>query len=133
MTGARAAPSRSSPGADADPPPATIPVDYRDSLANERTFLAWSRTALSLIAGAVAVVKLVPPFTVAGARLFLGLVLAAAGLLMAIAAYRRWARNEHAMSLGQPLPRGNALVWVSATIALVALGILVLAATDRSS
>ena len=29
--------------------------DYRFSLANERTFLAWIRTALALIAGAVGI------------------------------------------------------------------------------
>ena len=34
--------------------------DYRFTLANERTFLAWIRTALALIAGGVALVQLVP-------------------------------------------------------------------------
>ena len=34
--------------------------DYRFTLANERTFLAWQRTALGLLAAAVAVVQLVP-------------------------------------------------------------------------
>jgi uncharacterized membrane protein YidH (DUF202 family) len=34
--------------------------DYRFTLANERTFLAWQRTALGLLAAAVAVVHLVP-------------------------------------------------------------------------
>ena len=38
--------------------------DYRFTLANERTFLAWIRTALALIAGGVAVVQLVPAFGV---------------------------------------------------------------------
>jgi hypothetical protein len=33
--------------------------DYRFTLANERTFLAWIRTALALIAGGVAVAQLV--------------------------------------------------------------------------
>jgi putative membrane protein len=31
--------------------------DYRFSLANERTFLAWIRTALALVAGGVAAAK----------------------------------------------------------------------------
>ena len=35
-------------------------LDYRFTLANERTFLAWQRTALGLLAAAVAVVQLVP-------------------------------------------------------------------------
>ena len=36
-------------------PPAGIDVDPRVTFANERTFLAWVRTALALIAGGVAV------------------------------------------------------------------------------
>ena len=38
--------------------------DYRFTLANERTFLAWERTALGLLAAAVAVVQLVPELAV---------------------------------------------------------------------
>jgi putative membrane protein len=34
--------------------------DYRFTLANERTFLAWQRTALGLLAAAVAAVQLLP-------------------------------------------------------------------------
>ncbi|GAM70385.1 inner membrane protein [Vibrio sp. JCM 19236] len=34
--------------------------DYRFSLANERTYLAWIRTALALLAGAIAVDQLTP-------------------------------------------------------------------------
>ena len=34
--------------------------DYRFTLANERTFLAWLRTGLALVAGAVALASLVP-------------------------------------------------------------------------
>ena len=42
--------------------------DYRFTLANERTFLAWQRTALGLLAAAVALVQLVPELTIPGAR-----------------------------------------------------------------
>src|ERR1700731_987022 len=48
--------------------------DYRFTLANERTFLAWQRTALGLLAAAVAVVQLVPELTIPGARHALGLL-----------------------------------------------------------
>ncbi len=36
--------------------------DYRFTLANERTFLAWLRTSLSLLAAGIAVVQLIPAF-----------------------------------------------------------------------
>ena len=49
--------------------------DYRFTLANERTFLAWIRTSLALLAGGVAVIKLVPDFSVAGGRHILGFAL----------------------------------------------------------
>ncbi|MGA9680044.1 MAG: DUF202 domain-containing protein, partial [Mycobacterium sp.] len=38
--------------------PAEIEPDYRFTLANERTFLAWQRTSLGLLAAAVALVQL---------------------------------------------------------------------------
>ena len=50
--------------------------DYRFTLANERTFLAWQRTALGLLAAAVALVQLVPELTIPGERKALGLLLA---------------------------------------------------------
>jgi putative membrane protein len=53
--------------------------DYRFTLANERTFLAWQRTALGLLAAAVAVVQLVPAYLAVGltmvGMLTLGLVI----------------------------------------------------------
>jgi len=41
--------------------PGTEP-DARFTFANERTFLAWNRTALALIAAGLAIVQLLPPF-----------------------------------------------------------------------
>src|SRR5437764_254043 len=61
--------------------------DYRYSLANERTYLAWSRTALSLLAGAVAVEQLASNFGSAGTRRALGLVLVLGGLSLFAAAW----------------------------------------------
>lgn len=78
--------------------------DYRFTLANERTFLAWLRTALALLAGAVALAQFVPPFSVAGLRTGLAALLAVTGTLLAGVSYRRWARVQHAMRLAKPLP-----------------------------
>jgi len=61
--------------------------DYRFSLANERTFLAWIRTALALLAGGVAVVQLVPAFKFPGGRLTLGVILVVLSLVVGTASY----------------------------------------------
>ncbi|MCI4177768.1 DUF202 domain-containing protein, partial [Dickeya dianthicola] len=54
--------------------------DYRFSLANERTFLAWIRTALAFLAGAVAIDQfaptLAPPAVRGGIAVFLSLAAA---------------------------------------------------------
>ena len=65
----------------------TIPhdPDYRFTLANERTFLAWLRTSLALIAAGVAVVQLVPEFGIDGARRAVGMVLVGLGILVSLA------------------------------------------------
>lgn len=60
--------------------------DYRFTLANERTFLAWIRTALALLAGGVAVIKLVPSFSVAGGGHLLGIPLVVLSLLLSVSA-----------------------------------------------
>ncbi len=77
--------------------------DYRFTLANERTFLAWLRTALGLLAGGVAVHQLVPAPAAASAVLA-GLCVALAAILAATA-YPRWRRVQIAMRAGEPLPR----------------------------
>src|SRR5690242_21035090 len=79
--------------------------DYRFTLANERTFLAWQRTALGLLAAAVAVVQLVPELSVAGARHVLGIVLALLAILTAGMGILRWRQVDHAMRRDLPLPR----------------------------
>lgn len=98
--------------------------DPRFSLANERTFLAWVRTALALVAGAAAVDALPLPMAdwLQGA---LGAVLGLAGLLTALAAWRGWARSERAMREGSPLPPNPAMVvvLVAVSIAAVVLGV----------
>jgi putative membrane protein len=101
--------------------------DYRYSLANERTFLAWIRTSLSLIAAAVAVIQLVPAFRISGGRWMLGIVLAATGFAAAILGYVRWASTEKAMRLRRPIRYGSGLLFVSTAIAVVGLAVLLLA------
>jgi len=99
--------------------------DYRFSLANERTFLAWVRTALALIAGAVALEQLVPSFTVHGVRTALSVLLALFGLVAAVGAYRHWARSERAMRLGEPLPRSPLMLGLTVGLVVVAAVVVV--------
>lgn len=79
--------------------------DYRFTLANERTFLAWQRTSLGLLAAAVALVQLVPELTVPGARRVLGIGLAVLAIVTSGTGLVRWRQADHAMRRGEPLPR----------------------------
>lgn len=105
--------------------------DYRFTLANERTFLAWIRTALSLLAGAVAVVQLLPPFRIAGARTLLGVLLAVLGVITTVFAYRRWEANERAMRTERKLTYSVALPLLTAALGLIGLVILALVLVER--
>src|ERR1700709_2840181 len=77
--------------------------DPRFSLANERTFLAWVRTALAMFAGGVALHALAVPST-DWLRGLLVVVLIGVGGLVCLLSVVRWARIERAMPLPEPLP-----------------------------
>ncbi|HEX2894211.1 MAG TPA: DUF202 domain-containing protein [Marmoricola sp.] len=102
--------------------------DYRFTLANERTFLAWIRTALALMAAGVAVIQLVPGLTVI--RHVLGILLIVLGGLLAAVSYRHWEQNERAMRLGEQLPHSAVPRLVGATLVVAATAALVLIAVD---
>ncbi|MEE6306949.1 DUF202 domain-containing protein [Plantactinospora veratri] len=78
--------------------------DYRFSLANERTFLAWLRTGLALIAGGLAVAQFLPPMPVPHLREALAVALLLLGGAVAVRAVDHWARTERAIRLGDELP-----------------------------
>ncbi|HEX5598446.1 MAG TPA: DUF202 domain-containing protein, partial [Micromonosporaceae bacterium] len=78
--------------------------DYRFSLANERTFLAWLRTGLALIAGGLAAVQFLPPLPIPHLREGIAIALLLLGSAVAIRAIDHWARVERAMRLGEDLP-----------------------------
>jgi putative membrane protein len=94
--------------------------DPRFSLANERTFLAWVRTALAMLAGAVALHSLQLPAT-SWLRTVVVAVLLLVGAACTVLAFVRWARVERAMRLKEPLPHFS-LGWVlTASVVLVAV------------
>jgi putative membrane protein len=94
--------------------------DPRFSLANERTFLAWVRTGLALLAGAAALDALDLPLhdTV---QYLLAALLALGGLLVAGSAWRGWVRTERAMRENTALPANPAMIIVLVAVAAVGL------------
>ncbi|WP_433385628.1 YidH family protein [Micromonospora sp. KLBMP9576] len=92
--------------------------DPRFSLANERTFLAWLRTALGLMVAAAAV----RAFGADGSR-WTAVVLAVLAVGVAVEAFPRWARNERALRLQQPLP--STPVAVVSAAGVVAAGVTI--------
>ncbi|MFF5725933.1 YidH family protein [[Kitasatospora] papulosa] len=98
--------------------------DYRFSLANERTFLAWIRTALALIGGGFAVDQFLPGLAW-GIRAGLALGLLAAGVLCALRAVDHWVRCERAMRRGVDLPASRFPALLSLVVAMVAVAMVV--------
>lgn len=107
--------------------------DPRFTLANERTFLAWIRTALALLAAGIAVETIVPPFGIPGARALLAGALIALGLLIAAASYGHWSRTEHALRVGEPVPISTVPRLVAAGVGLVCAAVLALLVSGRLS
>jgi inner membrane protein YidH len=93
--------------------------DYRFTLANERTFLAWIRTALALLAGGVLLeqfaTKLEPRMLVVS----LAIGLAVLSSVLSTMAYFRWKANEIAMRHARPLPVTAAIPLLSAIATIV--------------
>lgn len=103
--------------------------DYRFTLANERTFLSWIRTALALIAAGVAVVQLVPDFGFPGSRRIVGAILAGMGVVLAIESMRRWRRVQQAMRRDGELPPNRMpllLGWALVAVTVVVVALLLL-------
>ncbi|HEX5621093.1 MAG TPA: DUF202 domain-containing protein [Solirubrobacteraceae bacterium] len=99
--------------------------DPRFTFANERTFLAWNRTALALIGGGLAAGQLLE-FDSEWVRLLVSLPPILLGGLLALISYRRWEANERAMRLREPLPVIGPPRFVPPAIAVLAMLIAVL-------
>ncbi len=108
--------------------------DYRFTFANERTFLAWQRTALGLLAAAVALVQLVPELGVPGARRVLGVALAVLAVLTSGMGLWRWKEADRAMRRGRGLPRHPTPAYLAvglSVVGLVAVGRVIAKAVMR--
>jgi putative membrane protein len=98
--------------------------DPRFTFANERTFLAWIRTSLALIAGGIGLEAFVPSLGVPGLRQVLACGLVVLGVLLSATSFARWQRAERAIRTGRPLPMpalAPALAFGVAAVGLVAV------------
>jgi putative membrane protein len=96
------------------------PVDYRFLLANERTFLAYLRTALALqIAGAGVIQFLTRGHE--AVRLGLGLVLVLTGSVLAVIGYFRWRSTERTIRSGREIASMHGAIWVAAVVVVAPL------------
>jgi putative membrane protein len=98
--------------------------DYRFSLANERTFLAWIRTGLALIAGGLACAQFLPPLPIRYLREVISLALLVLGAVVALRAVDHWARIERAMRTGTELPASRFPAVLAIVVALGAFSLV---------
>lgn len=107
--------------------------DYRFTLANERTFLAWLRTGLALLAGAVALASLVHNFGPRPMRMTIIGLLLLLSATVTVGAYARWDRAERALRERRPLPVDPLprLVIAGVTIITAAVAVLIYLAEAR--
>jgi putative membrane protein len=120
------APNSSQPG-QAQPQDGTVEPDYRFTLANERTFLAWQRTSLGLLAAAVAAVQFMPELPIHGMRHTLGAMVGTLAMLTAGTGLQRWVQVDRAIRHGQPLPRPPTPVYLA--VGLVMIGMVTVVVT----
>jgi len=103
------------PGTETEP-------DARYTFANERTFLAWTRTALAFILAGLGIVQLLPPFPgVPWGRHLLGVPLIAIGAIIAVVGYREWASNQRALRRREPVRRSPVPRLLAAAIVCMAI------------
>lgn len=93
--------------------------DYRFSLANERTFLAWIRTALAFLAGAVILWGFASAWSDSSVLTVASAILALIATVVGASAYFRWRNNELAMRLQQALPSTSLIAWLAGVVALL--------------
>ncbi|KAA1428678.1 YidH family protein [Nocardioides antri] len=104
-------------GGDAEPDP-------RFTLANERTFLAWIRTSLAVIAAAVATDAVMVDVWPDAVRQGIAVLLLAAGTAISASAAVRWLAVERALRTGRPLPLSPLVPMLALVVLLGSAGAL---------
>lgn len=96
-------------------------VDYRFILANERTFLAWLRTGLALVAGGVALDQFVA--IASGSEFVRWLAIATIGLgaIVGVVGILRWRQADDVMREGGAMHRSKAVLWLGLIFVVIAV------------
>lgn len=97
-----------------------VEPDPRFTLANERTLLAWIRTALALVVTGIGIVALTEQIGQQPLVAAASIVACLAGTATSIGAYVRWQRVERSLRLRRPLPALAAGTIIVATVVLLA-------------
>jgi putative membrane protein len=100
--------------------------DVQFQLANERTYLAWLRTALALVASGVAAARLLSGQTLRWAWEVVGILLILAGVFTAALARRRWRAMDAAIREGGPLPAPGIAVMIAVVIVICGVAVIIL-------
>ncbi len=95
--------------------------DVRFLLANERTFLAWQRTSVGLVAAALAVLHLFDPTPLLG---ILGFVLLGSAAMASGGGWWHYRRTDRAIRAGEEMP-GNVLVHAFSALILVTVAVVI--------
>jgi putative membrane protein len=112
---------------------ASLHPDYRYTLANERTLLAWLRTGLALVAGGIAIATYAPDLGISWGSGAVAMALVIIGLGTALAGYRRWRANEEAIRDDRALPGSQVPGVMAAAVAVVAVVVAVLVGVEVMS
>ena len=104
--------------------------DYRFTLANERTLLAWLRSGLALVAGGVGVATYAHDLGARWASAAVAVALVLVGLGAAVGGYLRWRRYEAAIAADEPLPVSRLAPGVFAAVGTVVVVVAVLVAVQ---
>lgn len=111
-----------------DSPP-TNPNRARDHLANERTFLAWMRTALALLGFAAVIVRLrflLPPELRGHAHsVWLSLAFAVLGIVIVPLATWSYMTVQRGIERDEFRPNNGLVLAFGATVALLGAGVLI--------
>jgi putative membrane protein len=105
--------------------------DPRFTFANERTFLAWVRTALALVAAGVGLDAFGEPLGAAALRKAVAVLLVVLGALASGSAFGRWWRAEQALRRGAPLPAPALAPVLGYGVAVAAIGALAVLLASR--